>query len=185
MKTRYRAWLCVLVFGAGSIGLFVLQGCGGIKMPRRMQAPQEMSPPPPPVTASRPAQLQQEQTPQEQPKTVQVGEASWYGPGFHGKETSNGEIYDQNELTAAHPTLPEGSQVKVTNIETSKSVQLKVNDRGPHVEGRIIDVSKKAAEALEMTEEGVTKVKVKVLSRPDQSQNRDKENSGQKEEDAP
>ena len=183
MKTRSRVWLCVLVFGAGSIGSFVLQGCEGTKMPRRMQALREVPQFPllPRVAAPQPAQLQQEQTPQEQSKTVQVGDASWYGPGFHGRETSSGEIYDQNKLTAAHPTLPEGSQVKVTNMETGKSVQLKVNDRGPYIEGRIIDVSKKAAEVLEMTEEGVVKVKVKVLSRPDQSQNRDKENSGQKE----
>lgn len=100
---------------------------------------------------------------------------------LHGKKTSSGEVYDQNKLTAAHPTLKKGRQVKVTNLETGKSVQLKVNDRGPYVEGRISDVSKKAAEALEMKEEGTAKVKVGVLLRPDQSQNRDKKNSEQKE----
>ena len=72
-----------------------------------------------------------------------TGIASWYGPGFHGKKTANGEIYDQNGLTAAHKTLPMPSLVQVTNLENGRSLRLKVNDRGPFVHGRIIDVSRR------------------------------------------
>src|SRR5439155_1210910 len=71
---------------------------------------------------------------------VQVGVASWYGPGFHGNRTANGEIYDQYELTAAHPSLPLGTRVMVTNLENGRAVQVRVNDRGPFVDGRAIDL---------------------------------------------
>src|SRR2546429_9639024 len=70
---------------------------------------------------------------------VQVGVASWYGPGFHGNRTANGEIYDQYELTAAHPSLPLGTRVMVTNLENGRAVQVRINDRGPFVGGRAID----------------------------------------------
>src|SRR5205823_3555140 len=69
---------------------------------------------------------------------VQVGVASWYGPGFHGNRTANGEIYDQYELTAAHPSLPLGTRVMVTNLENGRAVQVRVNDRGPFVDGRAL-----------------------------------------------
>ena len=97
---------------------------------------------------------------------MQVGEASWYGPGFNKKKTANGEIYDQTKLTAAHPTLPEGSTVKITNLENGKSVKVRVNDRGPYVDDRIVDVSRKAAKVLDMIEEGIAKVKIEVISKP-------------------
>src|SRR3989442_12433679 len=71
---------------------------------------------------------------------VQVGVASWYGPGFHGNRTANGEIYDQYELTAAHPSLPLGSPVMVTNPENDRAVQVRINDPGPSVDGRAIDL---------------------------------------------
>ncbi len=70
------------------------------------------------------------------PTFEQVGIASWYGPGFHGKETANGEVFNQNELTAAHRTLPLGTKVAVTNVTNGKSVKAEINDRGPHVKGR-------------------------------------------------
>src|SRR6266571_2294638 len=76
---------------------------------------------------------------------VQVGVASWYGPGFHGNRTANGEIYDQYELTAAHPSLPLGTRVMVTNLENGRAVQVRINDRGPFVGGRAIDLSYAAA----------------------------------------
>jgi rare lipoprotein A len=92
----------------------------------------------------------------------QVGEASFYGPGFHGKKTATGEIFDQNDLTAAHPTLPLGTQATVTNLETGDSVDVKINDRGPYVKGRDIDLSKRAAKELGMTMAGVAPVKIEV-----------------------
>src|SRR5690625_586629 len=92
-----------------------------------------------------------------------TGIASWYGPGFHGRPTANGERYDQNDLTAAHPTLPMPSMVQVTNMENGRSVKLRVNDRGPFAKRRIIDVSHKAAQLLGFEQQGKAKVRVKVL----------------------
>lgn len=91
------------------------------------------------------------------------GIASWYGPNFHGKLTANGEIYDQNELTAAHKTLPLPSIVRVTNLENGKSLIVRVNDRGPYASGRIIDMSKRSAELLGFKNQGIAKVRVQVL----------------------
>ena len=96
----------------------------------------------------------------------QQGLASWYGPGFHGKTTANGETYNQNKLTAASKTLPLGSTAKVTNVETGKSVTVKINDRGPYVGKRIIDLSKAAAKKIDLNEDGVGKVKI-VAKKPD------------------
>ncbi|TAM10543.1 MAG: septal ring lytic transglycosylase RlpA family protein [Nevskiaceae bacterium] len=93
----------------------------------------------------------------------QTGDASWYGPGFHGKTTSSGAIYDMYGMTAASKTLPLGSRVSVTNLENGKSVVLEVNDRGPFVPGRIIDVSYSAARTLGMVGPGTAPVRVKVL----------------------
>ena len=92
------------------------------------------------------------------------GIASWYGPGFHGKLTANGEIYDQNALTAAHKTLPMPSLVRVTNLENGRSLRLTVNDRGPYVNGRIIDVSRRAAQLLGLHQIGTAKVRVQIMA---------------------
>src|SRR5437867_9843576 len=94
---------------------------------------------------------------------VQVGVASWYGPGFHGNRTANGEIYDQYELTAAHPSLPLGTRVMVTNLENGRAVQVRVNDRGPFVDGRAIDLSYAAARTLGMVGPGTVRVRIEVL----------------------
>ena len=96
------------------------------------------------------------------PTFKQVGKASWYGPGFHGEQTANGEIFNQNKLTAAHRTLPLGTKVKVTNFKNGKSVDIKINDRGPYVGDRIIDLSRAAAKKLGMDKEGVSIVKIEV-----------------------
>lgn len=92
-----------------------------------------------------------------------VGTASWYGPGFHGKYTANGELFDQNDLTAAHPTLPMPSLVRVTNLQNGKSAIIRVNDRGPFKDSRIIDLSKKSAQRLGI--QGLSKVRVQFLQR--------------------
>lgn len=91
------------------------------------------------------------------------GPASWYGPGFHGRKTASGERYNQNALTAAHRTLPFGTNVSVTNLENGKSVIVRINDRGPYVRGRIIDLSKAAAIKIGLTGRGVADVKVATL----------------------
>ncbi|MEE3295318.1 MAG: septal ring lytic transglycosylase RlpA family protein [Pseudomonadota bacterium] len=94
----------------------------------------------------------------------EMGVASWYGKKFHGKLTSNGERYDMNRMTAAHKTLPLPTKVKVTNLENNKSVILRVNDRGPFVKNRVIDVSMRAAERLGFKEKGTAKVMVRYFS---------------------
>jgi rare lipoprotein A len=94
------------------------------------------------------------------PAFEQVGEASWYGPGFHGKKTANGEVFNQNRLTAAHRTLPLGTRAEVTNLENGKSVEVRINDRGPYVGGRVIDLSRAAARRLGIVEEGTATVKI-------------------------
>ena len=106
------------------------------------------------------------------PIVEQVGEAPFYGPGFHGKKTATGEKFDQNKNTAAHPTLPLGTEATVTNLETGASVDVKINDRGPYVKGRDIDLSKSAAKELGMTKDGVAPVKIeaKVPSREKSSE---------------
>ncbi len=93
----------------------------------------------------------------------ETGIASWYGPGFHGKRTANGEIYDQMELTAAHRTLPMPSMVRVTNLENGRSLLVRINDRGPFSNGRIIDLSYRAAQLLDVVAAGTAKVAVENL----------------------
>lgn len=93
----------------------------------------------------------------------ETGIASWYGEDFHGKYTANGEIFDLNALTAAHRTLPMPSIVRVTNLENGRSIELRVNDRGPYARGRIIDVSRRAAQLLGFERQGTAKVDVKIL----------------------
>ena len=90
----------------------------------------------------------------------QTGLASYYADKFNGRKTANGEIFDENKLTAAHKTLPFGTIVKVTNLTNNKSVIVRVNDRGPFVAGRIIDLSKAAAKKINLIEAGVVKVTV-------------------------
>tara|TARA_Y100000389_G_C17463996_1_gene524019 strand:+ start:2320 stop:2949 length:630 start_codon:yes stop_codon:yes gene_type:complete len=102
-------------------------------------------------------------SPQEYNYFEEIGEASWYGPKFHGKLTANGEIYDMNELTAAHRTIPLPSMAKVTNLDNGKSIKVRINDRGPFANDRIIDLSKESAKILDFKETGVVNVKVTYL----------------------
>ena len=89
------------------------------------------------------------------------GRASWYGPGFHGRRTASGEVFNTNSLTAAHKTLPFGTRVKVTSRATGRSVVVRINDRGPFVRGRVIDLSRASARMLGMA--GLTDVTLSVL----------------------
>ena len=101
--------------------------------------------------------------PHEDPGYNAVGTASWYGRPYHGRKTASGQIYDMNALTAAHPTLPLGTQVRVTNLANNKSVVLAINDRGPFAKGRIIDVSRRAADRLGFRRAGTARVRVEVI----------------------
>ena len=93
-----------------------------------------------------------------------TGIASWYGQEFHGRNTANGEVFDLNSLTAAHRTLPLPSVVQVTNLDNGRSIELRVNDRGPYARGRIIDVSRRAAQLLGFESPGTAKVRVRILA---------------------
>ena len=99
--------------------------------------------------------------PRVDPTYDQVGIASWYGVDFHGRKTANGEIYDSGALTGSHVTLPLPSYVYVTNLENGRTIMVRLNDRGPFVEGRIIDLSKRAAELLLMKTKGLARVRVR------------------------
>ncbi len=93
----------------------------------------------------------------------ETGIASWYGPGFHGKATANGEAYNQDALTAAHRTLPMPTMVRVTNLDNGRSVKVRINDRGPFKNGRIIDLSRRAADLLDIRRQGTAKVRVEIV----------------------
>jgi rare lipoprotein A len=94
---------------------------------------------------------------------TEVGVASWYGPGFHGKKTANGERYNQNAMTAAHKLLPFNTSIRVTNLANGRSAVVRVNDRGPFVAGRIIDLSRRAAEELDIVRPGTARVRLEAL----------------------
>lgn len=106
-------------------------------------------------------------TPQHDPDYNRTGVASWYGPKFHGKPTANGETFNKMAMTAAHTTLPLNSMVRVTNLENGRSVVVRLNDRGPFVGGRIIDMSQAGAEALGFRRQGTAKVQVRYLGPAD------------------
>lgn len=96
------------------------------------------------------------------PTDKEVGKASWYGPGFHGRQTASGEPFDQNDMTAAHPTLPMGTKAKVTNLDNGKKVEVTINDRGPFAKDRVIDLSHAAAGKLDMEQDGTAQVKIET-----------------------
>jgi rare lipoprotein A len=103
--------------------------------------------------------------PEEDPDYAAVGLASWYGDDFHGRYTANGEVFDMNSVSAAHPTMPLPSYARVTNLSNKKSVVVRVNDRGPYHGNRVIDVSQRTARLLGFHGQGLTKVKVEYVGR--------------------
>jgi rare lipoprotein A len=125
----------------------LLTGCHHKKVAR--------NPPPPSPPASAAA-----------PESGEAGLASWYGHPYHGRASASGEIYDMEQMTAAHRTLPFGAMVRVHDLDNEKSVDVRINDRGPFVDGRIIDLSHAAARALEMVGPGTARVRLEILSAP-------------------
>ncbi len=105
--------------------------------------------------------------PKEQPDYDTTGIASWYGQDYQGKPTADGEIFDRNAVTGAHPTLPMPTNVRVTNLENGRSIVVRINDRGPYVNGRIVDLSEHAAQLLGFHERGLARVRVTFLGRAD------------------
>jgi rare lipoprotein A len=182
-----RPSVCALAVALAAV---VLSGCGGKKQVR------VNPPPPPPIAtpaASTPtpdasAPTRAEASPQSKadkkqekadeiarelsvpegtkPLSVETGNASWYGAPYHNRRSSNGEIYDMHALTAAHRTLPLGSTVRVTNLKTGHYTVVRITDRGPFVEGRIVDLSLAAAKQADIWQAGVAKVRLEVLRTP-------------------
>jgi len=135
------------------LGLLFSQGCTMLQRPSDIAAPIET-----------PAQPTAKNIPATPAKLPQTGQASWYGAQHQGKQTASGTIYDQAGLTAAHPSLPFGSRVKVTNLANGKSVEVEITDRGPFAENRIIDLSQAAAKALDMIDSGTATVRLELPS---------------------
>jgi rare lipoprotein A len=100
----------------------------------------------------------------ERPTFSEIGIASWYGRGHHGKRTANGERFDMNRMTAAHKSIELGTVVRVTSLETGETVKVRVNDRGPYIRGRVVDLSDKAARRLGIREAGVARVRVEIFA---------------------
>lgn len=183
MKGSLCAGILALVIAA-----LMLSGCGGKKQVKAIPPP----PPPmaPPATASVPPSVpgttkrpaaappsrEQEATDEAasalslpegtKPLSVETGKASWYGAPYHNRRSSNGQIYDMNQLTAAHLTLPLGSTVRVTNLKTGHSTIVRITDRGPFVKGRIVDLSLAAAKQADVWKAGVAPVRLEVLRTP-------------------
>ena len=144
---------------------FLVMGCGAkhrIVFERKVEPPSEKREvKKEAVKEEKP--LQEAKIEKRETREVQYGVASWYGGDFHGRSTSSGEVYDMYQLTCAHNTLPLGTTVMVTNLENRRSIELKVNDRGPFVKERIIDLSYAAAQILGIWEKGTAYVKVEVI----------------------
>jgi peptidoglycan lytic transglycosylase len=148
-----------------SAGLILLPACGGHK------AAHKKVPPPPTVTpSSSDTTASADTTPSNlrnaKPILVETGLASWYGPPYHNRKGANGEIYNQNAMTAAHRTLPLNSWVRVTNISTGRVAIVRITDRGPFIEDRIVDLSLAAAKAVDVWRPGTAEVKLELLSAP-------------------
>jgi rare lipoprotein A len=146
-----------LLIAAAPLIFFLLTSCA----PKHRIIIERKTPPPEKIEVKKEA-IKEERPiiEKRETKEVQYGVASWYGPDFHGKPTSSGEIYDMYQLTCAHNTFPLGTTVMVTNLENGRSLELKVNDRGPFVKERIIDLSYAAAQMLGIWEKGTAFVKV-------------------------
>ena len=154
--------------GIMCLALPLLHGCALLQKPVESAAAAPAVEPSreevPPDRPSPSVTLPPAEKPPEATKWPQTGEASWYGPRFHGRATASGNTFNQQALTGAHASLPFGSKVKVTNLANGKSIEVEINDRGPFLGKRIIDVSQAAAKALGMKELGTTTVRLEPLS---------------------
>ena len=144
------------------LALFCLAACGH-KRSARVAVPQ-----PPPLEAKQPATTvpPAASTPNTRSIYTEIGLASWYGPPYHNRRGSNGEIFDMNALTAAHRTLPLNSVARITNLQTGHTALVRITDRGPFIEGRMLDLSLAAAKQVDVWRPGLARVKLEVLQAP-------------------
>jgi rare lipoprotein A len=152
-----------------ALALLLLTGCGGKKRNSARHVP---APPPTIAATPRASAKPSPRAPDAEPRPTgkviytETGLASWYGPPYHNRKAANGEIYDMQQPTAAHRTLPFGSLVRVTNVATGASTIVRINDRGPFIAGRVIDLSLAAAKAVDVWRPGVARVRLDVLEAP-------------------
>jgi len=148
--------------------IVLLSSCGGHKRT-------QVQVPPPPIPREKPAPAPAETTAEDEKIAVpagakpifeETGTASWYGAPYHNRRGSNGEIYNMHAMTAAHRTLPLGSIVRITNVKTGNSAIVRITDRGPFIEGRVVDLSLAAAKAVDVYQPGIAKVRLEVLEAP-------------------
>ena len=182
-----RSYACSLFI---VLAVLILNGCGGKKQakvstpaPPPMDAPSAATAPSPAPSAPKstgttPTSNAQTQNKVDQtaidpsafagvkPLSVETGTASWYGAPYHNRRSSNGEIYDMHAMTAAHRTLPLGSTVRVTNLKTGHATIVRITDRGPFIEGRIVDLSLAAAKQADVWQAGIAQVRLEVLRTP-------------------
>jgi len=150
-------------------GALLLSGCSHRSARVSVPPPPSIPENPPPAATSSVPSIPSQPAPAPaigQPLFVETGTASWYGPPYHNRKSSDGEIYNMNALTAAHRTLPLGSIVRVTNVSTQHSVVVRITDRGPFIPGRIVDLSLAAAKAVDVWRPGLARVKVELLQTP-------------------
>jgi rare lipoprotein A len=142
--------------------LLLLSGCGEKKRAR-------VHVPPAPEVAAQPSQSAPQEievAPNAKPILIEIGLASWYGPPYHNRRGANGQVYDMNAMTAAHRTLPLNSVVRVVNLSNDKSTLVRITDRGPFVDGRVVDLSLAAAKEIDVWRKGTAKVRLEVLETP-------------------
>ena len=162
-----------------ALAVALLSGCAKKRTTRRVPPPPRApasAPPAPPPGNTRPveaARTKPAPTPDRKPSPftpdplyVETGVASWYGHPYHGRIAANGEIYDMEKLTAAHRTLPFDTWVRVVNLSNEKDVEVRITDRGPFIDGRIIDLSHAAAQAIDLIGPGTAQVRVEIISAP-------------------
>ncbi len=176
MKARYFMLLQAVFLGLGLLILTPSMNPATPASPERMSSPEQLSTDA--EVTSRSASTGARHDASGQPKPLAVWECttSWYGEDFDGKQTANGETYDMNADTAAHPTLPLGSIVRVVNTRNHRSQIVRINDRGPYVEGRELDVSYEVARKLGFDQHGLAKVRLELLKVPTRQEQLHREN---------
>jgi peptidoglycan lytic transglycosylase len=168
MNSRLRALFGNILVLAALTTLSSLSGCGHSKQTRVTvpPPPPETSPEPKPAIASSPDLAEPSIPANAKSIATEIGKASWYGPPYHNRTGSNGEVYNMHAMTAAHRTLPLGSIVRVTNLKTGHTALVRITDRGPFIPGRILDLSLAAARKLDVYVPGTAEVKVQVMQTP-------------------
>ena len=155
------------LIGVAALALsLILSGCATSRPPSPPPQPEAKPEIKPEAKPEAKPGTKPEARPEPSPSGEQTGEASWYGEPHNGRTTASGETYDMHQLTAAHRTLPLGTRVLVTNLKNGRAVEVRINDRGPTVDGRIIDLSFAAAKELGAVPSGTIPVRIRVISQP-------------------